>query len=56
MEGLTKLLTLHITQSAVSQRVKLLEEQMGQILLARTNLGRSKSVKTLSSKMKLLSN
>jgi LysR family transcriptional regulator (chromosome initiation inhibitor) len=28
--------TLHITQSAVSQRVKLLEEQMGQILLART--------------------
>ena len=27
---------LHITQSAVSQRVKLLEEQMGQILLART--------------------
>jgi len=28
--------TLYITQSAVSQRVKLLEEQMGQILLART--------------------
>jgi LysR family transcriptional regulator (chromosome initiation inhibitor) len=28
--------TLHITQSAVSQRVKLLEEQMGQILIART--------------------
>ena len=28
--------TLHITQSAVSQRVKLLEEQLGQILLART--------------------
>ncbi len=27
---------LHITQSAVSQRVKLLEEQMGQILVART--------------------
>ena len=27
---------LHITQSAVSQRVKLLEEQMGQVLLART--------------------
>lgn len=27
---------LHITQSAVSQRVKLLEEQMGQILIART--------------------
>ncbi|MBU3917191.1 LysR family transcriptional regulator ArgP [bacterium] len=27
---------LHITQSAVSQRVKLLEEQTGQILLART--------------------
>jgi len=27
---------LHITQSAVSQRVKLLEEQMGQILLARS--------------------
>jgi LysR family transcriptional regulator (chromosome initiation inhibitor) len=27
---------LHITQSAVSQRVKLLEEQLGQILLART--------------------
>jgi len=28
--------TLHITQSAVSQRIKLLEEQMGQILLARS--------------------
>ncbi len=28
---------LHITQSAVSQRVKLLEEQTGQILIARTN-------------------
>ena len=28
---------LHITQSAVSQRIKLLEEQTGQILLARTN-------------------
>ncbi len=28
--------TLNITQSAVSQRVKLLEEQMGQILVART--------------------
>jgi len=28
--------SLHITQSAVSQRVKLFEEQMGQILLART--------------------
>ena len=28
--------TLNITQSAVSQRVKLLEEQMGQILLSRT--------------------
>ncbi len=28
---------LYITQSAVSQRVKLLEEQTGQILLARTN-------------------
>jgi LysR family transcriptional regulator (chromosome initiation inhibitor) len=28
--------TLHITQSAVSQRIKLLEEQVGQILLART--------------------
>ena len=27
---------LHLTQSAVSQRVKLLEEQTGQILLART--------------------
>jgi LysR family transcriptional regulator (chromosome initiation inhibitor) len=27
---------LHITQSAVSQRIKLLEEQVGQILLART--------------------
>jgi LysR family transcriptional regulator (chromosome initiation inhibitor) len=27
---------LHITQSAVSQRVKLLEEQTGQVLLART--------------------
>jgi LysR family transcriptional regulator (chromosome initiation inhibitor) len=27
---------LHITQSAVSQRLKLLEEQMGQILIART--------------------
>ena len=27
---------LHITQSAVSQRVKLLEGQTGQILLART--------------------
>jgi len=27
---------LHITQSAVSQRVKLLEDQMGQILIART--------------------
>ncbi len=27
---------LHITQSAVSQRIKLLEEQMGQILVART--------------------
>ncbi len=27
---------LHITQSAVSQRIKLLEEQMGQILIART--------------------
>lgn len=29
-------LRLHVTQSAVSQRVKLLEEQTGQILLART--------------------
>ncbi len=28
--------SLHITQSAVSQRVKLLEEQIGQILIART--------------------
>ena len=28
---------LHITQSAVSQRLKLLEEQMGQILLVRTS-------------------
>ena len=28
---------LNITQSAVSQRVKLLEEQMGQILVARTS-------------------
>lgn len=27
---------LHLTQSAVSQRVKLLEEQTGQVLLART--------------------
>ena len=29
-------MALNITQSAVSQRIKLLEEQMGQILLART--------------------
>lgn len=29
--------SLHITQSAVSQRVKLLEDQVGQILLRRTN-------------------
>ena len=28
---------LHITQSAVSQRIKMLEEQVGQVLLARTN-------------------
>jgi LysR family transcriptional regulator (chromosome initiation inhibitor) len=28
---------LHLTQSAVSQRVRLLEEQVGQVLLARTN-------------------
>jgi len=34
---------LHITQSAVSQRVKLLEEQMGQILLARTTPPRTTS-------------
>ncbi len=32
---------LHITQSAVSQRIKLLEAQTGQILLARTNPPRS---------------
>ncbi len=35
---------LHITQSAVSQRVKLLEEQMGQILLARSTPPRLTSV------------
>ena len=29
--------SLHITQSAVSQRIKLLEGQTGQILLARAN-------------------
>jgi LysR family transcriptional regulator (chromosome initiation inhibitor) len=29
--------TLHLTQSAVSQRVRLLEEQLGQILLVRAN-------------------
>ena len=29
---------LHITQSAVSQRLKLLEEQTGRILIARTTL------------------
>lgn len=34
---------LHITQSAVSQRVKLLEEQMGQILIARTSPPRTTS-------------
>ena len=34
---------LHITQSAISQRVKLLEEQMGQILLARTTPPRTTS-------------
>lgn len=34
---------LHITQSAVSQRVKLLEEQTGQILIVRTNPPRATS-------------
>ncbi|HHC25317.1 MAG TPA: LysR family transcriptional regulator ArgP [Desulfobacterales bacterium] len=34
---------LHLTQSAVSQRVKLLEEQTGQILLARTSPPRATS-------------
>ncbi len=34
---------LHITQSAVSQRVKLLEEQTGQIVLARTTPPRTTS-------------
>jgi LysR family transcriptional regulator (chromosome initiation inhibitor) len=34
---------LHLTQSAVSQRVKLLEEQTGQVLLARTTPPRATS-------------
>jgi LysR family transcriptional regulator, chromosome initiation inhibitor len=29
--------SLHLTQSAVSQRIRLLEDQIGQVLLARTN-------------------